>query len=651
MTNDYFANVSVERQGSPHKSVSFLTRHDQSPESGKRSPWLFGENSNLPHDPNRREDHGQASPVVGSQSPQLASTFSEFSISKCPSRSCAASLPKQPRKSTSNETWDSSDPVATTAKKDAVRPLLPVELADLVKEHDSETLLLLDMRTACNFSVSRVFNAINISVPATLLKRTSVTIPKIIDSLSSAADQRQVRCWTKKKFIVIYDSDTFHVGPGTVLHQFISKFICVRSDSLQEAIHIVKGGFAAISRDCPALINSDPVSPAHDKLPNGDSTNPCSKSKLSLKGMGRLTCILPTQHNVANPFFNNIRQNSDLIGGVGDPIPLQIPPDAASYKDRLPIWLREVAFSTGGAKAIADKFLKIEEEEQARMQRVLNAGIKMEKDDERTIERHSIAAGVERGDKNRYNNIWPYENARVRLQQTSPNACDYVNASYLHAKDSNKYYIATQGPLPGTTRDFWQIIWENDVQIVVMLTKTVEEGQQKCHAYWDDSVRMHPFKLDLLEENSKDVVPGGYSQSSFRMRKFALSNDSVSAATSKDIVHVQFSDWPDLHVIGPELILELVEQVRQAATSVDQPAVKRRKSVSSMTHSGTSDRPLVCHCSAGCGRTGVFCTVDTVTSMLRRQIRAGHDPDQQTTDLVEQVVRDFRDQRLSMVQT
>ncbi|KAK9696519.1 phosphotyrosine-specific ptp2-like protein [Basidiobolus ranarum] len=56
--------------------------------------------------------------------------------------------------------------------------------------------------------------------------------------------------------------------------------------------------------------------------------------------------------------------------------------------------------------------------------------------------------------------------------------------------------------------------------------------------------------------------------------------------------------------------------------------------------------PMIVHCSAGCGRTGAFCTIDTVLeSLSRNQIHTMKE------DLIAETVDQFRDQRLSMVQT
>lgn len=43
--------------------------------------------------------------------------------------------------------------------------------------------------------------------------------------------------------------------------------------------------------------------------------------------------------------------------------------------------------------------------------------------------------------------------------------------------NSRKEFIAAQGPLPATVKEFWRMIWEKNVQTLVMLTRCNEQGR------------------------------------------------------------------------------------------------------------------------------------------------------------------------------
>ncbi|NXJ66202.1 PTN20 phosphatase, partial [Rostratula benghalensis] len=79
----------------------------------------------------------------------------------------------------------------------------------------------------------------------------------------------------------------------------------------------------------------------------------------------------------------------------------------------------------------------------------------------------------------------------------------YINASYIRmeAGEEEHFYIITQGPLPATAADFWQMVWESESDVIAMMTKEVELGQVKCHRYWPepprDSMDLGNFHLRL----------------------------------------------------------------------------------------------------------------------------------------------------------
>ena len=69
--------------------------------------------------------------------------------------------------------------------------------------------------------------------------------------------------------------------------------------------------------------------------------------------------------------------------------------------------------------------------------------------------------------------IIPYDDTRVKLKANT-DLGDYVNASWIFNSPDMKI-IAAQSPLPRTVPHFLQMIQENNVSLVVTLTKENEE--------------------------------------------------------------------------------------------------------------------------------------------------------------------------------
>jgi len=87
-------------------------------------------------------------------------------------------------------------------------------------------------------------------------------------------------------------------------------------------------------------------------------------------------------------------------------------------------------------------------------------------------------------------------------------------------------YIAAQGPLPDTSADFWQMVWEQRSTLVVMLTTIMERGRVKCHKYWPDLNCSVLYGGDLVVKCFREV-----KTDSFEFRDFILSSNAGAAST------------------------------------------------------------------------------------------------------------------------
>ena len=63
-------------------------------------------------------------------------------------------------------------------------------------------------------------------------------------------------------------------------------------------------------------------------------------------------------------------------------------------------------------------------------------------------------------------------------------------------------FIATQGPIDGSIEDFWQMVFDNKVGLIVMLCSLAEGGRQKCAEYWKENNTKITFKIKVTEKKS-----------------------------------------------------------------------------------------------------------------------------------------------------
>ncbi|CAH0384725.1 unnamed protein product [Bemisia tabaci] len=84
---------------------------------------------------------------------------------------------------------------------------------------------------------------------------------------------------------------------------------------------------------------------------------------------------------------------------------------------------------------------------------------------------------------NGYPDILPYDENRIRLSPSKENKLGYVNASHITASVGNqqRFYIAAQSPLLTTVSNFWQMVWEMDVYLIIQLNSSANENTVKYY--------------------------------------------------------------------------------------------------------------------------------------------------------------------------
>ncbi|XP_061428843.1 uncharacterized protein LOC133355528 isoform X2 [Lethenteron reissneri] len=261
----------------------------------------------------------------------------------------------------------------------------------------------------------------------------------------------------------------------------------------------------------------------------------------------------------------------------------------------------------------------------------------------------------ENSKKNRYKDILPFDYSRVVLSlQTDEATSDYINANFVQGLNGPRTYIATQGPLAHTVIDFWRmiweyeiqvetqlhgdagdynatVIWECDIQVIVMACQEVEAAKRKCEMYWAEENKPNTYGSFLVEcdsmEGSKQDRAAIPSQETDDACKgyFVRTLKVTFKEETREIFHFQFPSWPDHGVPeSPHSILCMVAHIHRKQ--------------------GAAASPICMHCSAGCGRTGALCVIHYTWDLIKsKRIEENFS--------IFNVIQEIRTQRPAAVQT
>lgn len=218
--------------------------------------------------------------------------------------------------------------------------------------------------------------------------------------------------------------------------------------------------------------------------------------------------------------------------------------------------------------------------------------------------------------KNRHQDVMPYDSNRVVLRSGKD---DYINASCVEGLSPYcPPLVATQAPLPGTAADFWLMVHEQKVSVIVMLVSEAEMEKQKVARYFPT-------------ERGQPMVHGALSVALSSVRSTETHVERVLSLQFRDqslkrsLVHLHFPTWPELGLPdSPGNLLRFIQEVH-----------------AHYLHQRPLHTPIVVHCSSGVGRTGAFALLYAAV----QEVEAGNGIPE-----LPQLVRRMRQQRKHMLQ-
>lgn len=577
-------------------------------------------------------------------------------------------------------------PFASLNFKEALLKLSPVvkyisidEAHMLMKESVSvnnlPNLLTIDIRSFTDYFKGHIKGSLNVSLPLTLLKRQNYNLTKCVSSLpqyekvviksfilnnevgnSNNGNEKNEQInekvikdneqKIKNKSILLYES----IDNSAALFHFCKKF--TDCDPWNINIYILESGFANFQEKFKDDVESGNTQSIDiNMLTECSGKSPVTTQRHSLDTSSDFTLTSPLDTKfdcVSTPVISNfslpalpkstfkIRHNEEVLSNDDSSIQSAIKLTQKYHDSELPKWIKHTVDSS--AKLNKDFSLL----EQYEKERLLNAlSLKREENEENEKDKENtpvICSGIEFGHKNRYKDIFLYEHSRVKLQQcTNEPSYDYINASYINpsydldtlVKNTQAIlphvrYIASQGPLTETIGDFWKCIINHNIPLVISLTEEYENGVGKCSPYWIPgtySSGINNIKVKCLEEEM--IIEN------FLIRLFEVQMDNQNP---KIVLQLHQLGWPDMgSVLHPDDILRVI--------------ILKRSIIKYVFDKTSIDYPTLIHCSAGCGRTGTLCTIDSIINIMiaNELVDLPFDP-------VYPIVDGLRKQRISMVQ-
>lgn len=188
--------------------------------------------------------------------------------------------------------------------------------------------------------------------------------------------------------------------------------------------------------------------------------------------------------------------------------------------------------------------------------------------------------------KNRSAQILPFNKNRVKLTMTpGVDGSDYINASMIDSYAYRNVFIVAQAPMDVTICDFWRMIFERNVQTVIMLCNLVEHKTEVCAKYWPEMGEELDLDFVLITNEGEE------ENDELKIVERDLKVEYKKLKSSRVIKHYNFLSWYDNRF--PDNFNGLIELLDIANECTTQ----------------NNKSPILVHCTTGVGRSGIFCSL------------------------------------------
>ena len=219
------------------------------------------------------------------------------------------------------------------------------------------------------------------------------------------------------------------------------------------------------------------------------------------------------------------------------------------------------------------------------------------------------------------------------------NVNNYINASYITAP-FGKTFIAAENPLPETVNNFWRLLFNHKISLIVCISYTLSESNNTFVKYWPEDEKKpiefkdgsNAYNIHLIEE--LNAYQAGLARNmnfgNCIRRKFNITPKDNDKQVLLSITHYNLNCWEDKSLPVQSMGFDLIEDL----IGVVDDEFKQ------------TNTPVFVHCSDGIGRTGTFIALYNIIKCLSVEKK---NEIKEPVYNVFNVVRKLREERYGMV--